>query len=309
MAEFYKKHRPATFQDVVGQAGACRMLTGMVEDKSVPRAILFSGPSGCGKTTFARILRNEIGCSESDYIELNCADVRGIDTIRDIKQRMTLAPMGGRCRVYCLDECHQLTKDAQNALLKMLEDTPKTVYFFLCSTDPGKLIATIKTRCTEISLKAVDDEKMRALILRVAERETMEVDRDIVDRIIDVAEGSPRKALVLLSSIHGIAASEDQLEIIESGDHKTDAIQLARALMQPQMKWAAMAGILSGMKDQDPEGLRRMVLGYCQAILLKGDANPRAAAILEGFSRPFYDTLWPGLTLAVFNLVRAENRK
>src|SRR5690606_3369465 len=108
----------------------------------IPHAMLFTGPSGCGKTTLARILRVKLRCSDNDFQEINAADFRGIDSIRSMRQQVGAAPLGGDSRIWLIDEAHSMTADAQNAFLKLLEDTPRHVYFFLATTDPQKLKKT-----------------------------------------------------------------------------------------------------------------------------------------------------------------------
>ena len=141
------KYRPKRLADFLGNTETVQALRALMEREEMPHTILFTGPSGTGKTTLARIVARRLQCSEHDLQELNTADFRGIDTIRDVVRNMALCPMSGSCRVWILDEVHQLSKDAQHALLKALEDTPKHVYFLLATTDPAKLLPTIRTRC------------------------------------------------------------------------------------------------------------------------------------------------------------------
>lgn len=119
MAGLYQAYRPRTFDEVVGNKEAIRTLESFIKRdiSEVPHAFLFSGPSGCGKTTLARILAKKLGCSDANFVEIDSADFRGIDTIREIRRQMRLAPVGGgSCRVWLIDECHKLTGDAQSAL-------------------------------------------------------------------------------------------------------------------------------------------------------------------------------------------------
>lgn len=314
--ELYHKYRPTKLSQVVGQPDAIRILKGF-GSKKLPHFLLFTGPSGCGKTTIARILKGLLKCHDRDFYELNCADIRGIDMIRDIRSRMNQAPMGGRCRIWLIDEAHRLTGDAQNALLKMLEDTPSHVYFFMATTDPQKLLKTIKTRATEIKVKLLKDKEMAELLLDIIGKEVSgitdengddlsEISDDVVDRIVDVAEGSPRKALVILNQIIGIPSENEQLDAIASSDTKAQAIELARALLNPRSTWPSVAKILKDL-DDDPEQLRYMVLGYCSSVLLSGGAMAgRAFAIIEVFADNFYDSKKAGLVAACYEVVGSK---
>jgi DNA polymerase-3 subunit gamma/tau len=252
MKELYKKYRPKSLSELVGQQESVAILKEKLETNTLPHAVLFIGPSGAGKTTTARILRKELKCSLSDYQEINFASTRGIDTVREIDSRMRLAPMGGETRIYCLDEFHAATKDAQSSMLKMLEDTPEHVYFIICTTDPQKLLPTILTRCTQIKLKPLNEANMKVLISTVLKKENKSISESVYDRIIEVAEGGARKCLVLLDQILPLKKEEDQLNAILSSDAKTQGIDLARALSNPKGKWADVAKILSTI-EEEPE--------------------------------------------------------
>ena len=121
--------------------------------------ILFTGPSGTSKTTLARIYKNHIGCSDMDFVELNAANFKGIDTVRDIIRDMNLSPMKGPVRMWLIDECHKMTNDAQNAFLKSLEDVPSHVRFCLATTDSSKLLKTLVSRCHKVQTKLLTAEK------------------------------------------------------------------------------------------------------------------------------------------------------
>ena len=213
--ELYKKHRPTNFKQIIGQQEAIRTLTEMGKNGSIPHTILLSGPSGCGKTTIARILKTKLKCSDNDFYEINAADSRGIDTVRDIRQRMFLAPIGGECRIWLVDESHQLTSQAQQSFLKILEDTPKHVYFFLASTEPNKLLKTIITRSTEIKLRELTEKELVELVNRTVKDEDKKISEDIVKKMADLADGSARKALVLLHQIISVDNKEQQSEILQ----------------------------------------------------------------------------------------------
>lgn len=296
--ELYRRHRPTLFKGVVGQPDAVRVLHDFVKRQSIPHALLFTGPSGCGKTTLARIMQVKLECSDDDFSEINAADFRGIDTVRDIRMRMNLAPLGGKTRVWLIDEAHQMVSQAQNALLKMLEDPPAHVYFMLATTDPAKLLKTIVTRCTEVRVKPLSPAVMEELIKTVAAAEGVELAEDVRDKLVNHADGSARKALVLLNSIIKLEDQIQQLAAIEASDIKPQAIKLAQLLIAPNPVWLEVAKVVKSLSDEDPEQLRWMILGYAKSVLLGGRLAGRAALLIQCFERNFYDSKHAGLALA-----------
>lgn len=300
--ELYKKYRPSSFNEVVGQPDALKSLNSMGKAGTIPHTLLFTGPSGCGKTTIARILRNKLKCSDIDFFELNASDSRGIDTIREIKSQIGSAPLGGTSRIWLIDEAHALTGDAQNAFLKILEDTPKHVYFFLATTDPQKLKKTIITRCTEIRCKLIDNSELEKLVRSVAEKEEIEISTAVASKIAVVAEGSARKALVLLHSVINIKDEDSQLAAIEANDATGQGIEIARALISTKTSWPEMQAIIKKV-DEEPETIRYIVLGYMNAVMLGNGNHKRASLIIENFRDNWYDCKKAGLVISCYNVI------
>lgn len=301
--ELYKRHRPRALKAVMGAEQTVAALNNMLAKGTVPHTILFHGPSGCGKTTLARILKTALNCHDMDFKELNCSDFRGIDTIREIARLMNLAPTGGTCRIWLLDEVHQLSKDGQNAALKMLEDTPPHVYFFLCTTDPQKLLKTIQTRCCEMPVRLLSYEELDKLVKKVMARENIQLSEDVVEEIVASSQGSARTALVLLDKVANLEPGEQVAAIQQKLAQENEAIELCRALLQ-QKDWGTVCSILKNLKAE-PETVRHAVLGYARTVLLSKKDN-QAFMVIQAFQDHFYDSKAAGLVRACYEALYAK---
>ncbi len=299
----YKKYRPSSFNEIKGNQQVISVLESMLGDlKTCPQVFLLHGPTGCGKTTIGRIIKDRLGCVGEDFKEVDSADFRGIDTVREIRRNAQYSPMFGSCRVWLIDEVHKMTNDAQNALLKFLEDTPKGVYIILATTDPQKLLNTIRGRCSEFQLKPLNEIEMKRLLKRTVIREKEKLRDEVYEQIIQDSQGLPRNALQILEQVLRVP-EEKRLEIAEqTAAEQSQTIELCRALMK-RAGWKEVSSILRGIKDQEPENIRRAVLGYASAVLLKKD-DLLAGRILEEFFEPFYNTGFPGLVQACYAVTK-----
>ena len=297
--ELYKKYRPKTLKNVAGNQAVVKTLTNMLEKNTLPHTLLFHGPSGCGKTTLARILVKSLECSEVDFKELNCSDNRGVDTIREIIRTMSLAPTGGKVRIWLMDEVHMLTPEAQDASLKMLEDTPRHCFFFLCTTDPQKLKKTVKGRCTHFQVEPLSNDALGKLMFRILKMEGHSIEKDTLLDIAEASGGSVRQALVILDSILNLPPEERE-EAIKAAPEEKEVLDLCQALIKGQ-SWTSVAKILKELKT-DPESVRYAVLGYARAVLLNG-GNKKAALIIDAFADNFYDSKQAGLALACYEVI------
>jgi len=300
----YHKYRPQRFEEMQGNEDTVSALRGELKKENHAHAFLFSGPTGCGKTTLGRIVARELGCVGSDFREVDSADFRGIDTIREIRTRSQYAPLEGKILVWLIDEAHKLTGDAQNAFLKALEDAPEHVYYILATTEPHRLIDTIRGRCARYSLNPLSDQDMKRLLRRILHKEGEQGDKEwgeIFDQIIQDSFGYPRNALQILDRVLNVPQESRFEEAKRAAERQSEIIELCRTLVNLG-PWKKVANILSSLKEQnkDPEAIRRAILGYCQAVLLsKSDMN--VAYLMQAMLKPFYDNGWPQLTFSCYD--------
>ncbi len=201
----YRKYRPETFDDVVGQEHIVTLLKNSIKNKKISHAYLFCGGRGTGKTTVARIVAKEIGCNPEDIIEIDAASNRGIDEVRELREAVRTSPFSSPYKVYIVDEAHMLTKEAANALLKTLEEPPSHVIFILATTDPDKLPQTIVSRCQKIEFKQPDHKLLSDRILHVAKEEGNTLENESAELIARHGKGSYRDALGILEQVIGIS--------------------------------------------------------------------------------------------------------
>lgn len=282
--ELYVKHRPKKFEDVIGNEIAIKTIKKELENGT--HVFLFTGPAGCGKTTLARIVANEVGANELSVQEINSAENRGIDTMREVLTQMRFNPAYGENSVWIFDECHQWTVATQNASLKALEEVPESVYFILCTTDPQKLIEPLKSRCSVINVKPLDKDNMVYLLRKTAKSEGVKISIDVYERIADLAEGGSRKALKLLAKVINLDNDEERLEALEDvdADENPETIELCRALMNNHKGKSESLKLVKALDLSDAEKVRMAVMGYMTAVILNSGGNNRAECALQAFS-------------------------
>jgi len=286
----HHKYRPEKVDDVWGNASTKRAVKVLLKKgkEDMPHALLFTGPSGCGKTTFGRIVAAELNCHGHDFQEVDTADFRGIETARGIRQKMRLRPSAqSDCRVWLLDECHKLTNDAQNALLKALEDTPSHVYFILCTTDPQKLLKTIKSRCTSFTVQALDKKEIVTGLDGICESEDKDVDKKILNKIAVSSQGHVRAAVVALDKVIDLPEKEQIQHLGKIEDEEAQTIELCRILMN-RGSWKTCVRILDNLQTE-PESVRYAVAGYARAVLTKSGKEDAFDLLNVFTSRKYID--------------------
>lgn len=194
---FYLKYRPKTIEEL-DLASVRERMTELIKHKKFSHAYLFSGPRGTGKTSTARILAREMGAVGMDVIEMDAASNRGIDDIRELRERVGLSAAEGEKKVYIIDEVHMLTTEAFNALLKTLEEPPSHVTFFLCTTELEKVPATIVSRCVSIPFQKATTEEIVRSLARTAKGEKLSIEKGALELIASSVDGSFREAQTIL---------------------------------------------------------------------------------------------------------------
>lgn len=288
-------YRPESFDNVIGQAAVVRSLEKFIKNGKVPHAFLFSGSSGTGKTTVARIIANDLGCKGMDLVEIDAATHSGIDAIRQITSRAQYTNINGRAQVTIIDECHALSKQAFQALLKPIEDSKEGFYWILCTTDIAKVPATIKTRCHAYVFNDVDTDDLEDLIKKVASDETIKIKGEVIDLIAKAAMGSPRQALTFLSMVSNCKNVKEAQKLLRDGSYQTkDAIDLCRALVghgNGARGFDDCIELVKKMRESyTAEGIRIMIQCYCASCFM-GKNMPKKPgtllAVMEAFSESY----------------------
>lgn len=249
----YNKYRPKTFAEVI-QPYVSPALQYQIKNNTHVSTYMFSGGSGVGKTTLSRIMAMALLCdnrqengdpcgkcescktiinnNNRDVIEINCSDINGVDDMRErIIQSMRLSPIG-EYRVYILDEAQRLSSAAQNSLLKTLEEPPSYVRFFICTTEPHKILPTIQTRCQHFRLLSLNNNDLLKIIQNIVQLEQIEYEEEALNTIAQSANGSARTAIAILEQSSAIGVTEDNVRNILGRSSVSLAVNLLKSISE-----------------------------------------------------------------------------
>jgi DNA polymerase III subunit gamma/tau len=289
----YRRHRPGSFDEVVGQTHVVRTLRNAVEQGKVHHAYLFVGSRGTGKTSMAKILARSLNCERGgptvtpcgecescvtiaagtsvDVIEMDAASNRSVDDVRDLRERVAYAPAGGHWKVYILDEAHMLTKEAWNAFLKTLEEPPPNTVFVLATTESHKVMATIADRCQRFDFQRPSLEQISEVLNRVAAAESIEVEEGAVAMIARSASGSFRDALGTLDQLVAFGGSqvelEDVLEMLGAADADL-LFETIDAVVAEDPKQVLLGIEKMARSGRDPSQFARDLLAHLRHLLI-----------------------------------------
>jgi DNA polymerase III subunit gamma/tau len=289
----YRRHRPGSFDEVVGQQHVVRTLRNAVDQGKVHHAYLFVGSRGTGKTSMAKILARSLNCERGgptttpcgecescltiaagtsiDVIEMDAASNRSVDDVRDLRERVAYAPTGGRWKVYILDEAHMLTKEAWNAFLKTLEEPPPNTVFVLATTEAHKVMATIADRCQRFDFQRPSLEQISEVLTRVAAAEGIEADDATIATIARSASGSFRDALGTLDQLVAFGGEQVGLDAVLELLGAADAELLFEAV--DAVVAEDPRGVLLGVEKmarsgRDPAQFARDLLAHLRHLLV-----------------------------------------
>ncbi|MFH1584628.1 MAG: DNA polymerase III subunit gamma/tau [Patescibacteria group bacterium] len=305
----YRKYRPRTFSELVGQEHVVQTLKNAVQGNQVSHAYLFSGPRGCGKTTMARVLAKAVNCKSSkngepcnacasceeiarggaiDLIEIDAASNRGIQEIRDLKEAIKFAPSFLPYKVFVIDEAHQLTKDAANALLKILEEPPSHALFILATTELHKMIPTIASRCQRFDFRKLRVQEIAAQLENIAKQEEVKVEKHVLELLSKQSEGSLRDAIGLLDKIltfhtnPGIIGADEVQQLLGIVDTEV-LFEFVNSLKEKKAAEAVAMLHENLEKGMDPHEFTKGLLQYLRHLLV-ASINPELASSLEEFT-------------------------
>ncbi len=282
----YRKYRPVCLGDVVGQSQVTEPLKNSLKQGKVSHAYLFIGPRGTGKTSVARIFAHEVNGFEYeieddyvDIVEIDGASNRGIDNIRELREKAAIAPTSGKYKIYIIDEVHMLTKEAFNALLKTLEEPPKHVIFIMATTDAYKVPVTITSRAQTYTFKLADRTIMAEFLRKVSDNEKIKITDEALDIIVRRGGGSFRDSLSLLDQISTLSDKEITKELVISAMGLPEDEKIAQLLTEYNN--GDVVKITTSLKDLLSSGVKPETLAEEMIGAIVAEPKPELFGLLE----------------------------
>ena len=281
----YRKYRPASFDEVLGQDHIVKVLSGAIKLGNISHSYLLHGSRGTGKTTIARIIAHELGTSDEDVFEIDAASNRGIDDVRELREGIRTLPFNSKYKVYIIDEVHMLTKEAWNARLKTLEEPPVHVIFILATTEIEKVPETIVSRCQVFTFRKPSIAVLKELVINVAKKEKFKIDAAGAELVALLGDGSFRDTQGILQKV--ISFSKDKEISLAEIESVTGAPAgaLVNSFLEAFAAGDTEAGIATinraAMQNVDMEIFLRLLLNKARTALLLRYASSMKKELTE----------------------------
>ena len=292
--ELHLLYRPQNFEEYIGNDALKQAVLDNIERT---RTFLLCGPRGCGKTTLARLIAAGLDICDMDTFEIDAADKTGIDDARQIKTDAVYLPSKSKNKIYIIDECHRLTGNAWDSLLKTLEEPPLHCVFVLCTTEINKVPVTIKSRSKIFEVKPLMRKDGTKLINWICDNEKIKLTDPVKGRILEICEGIPREIVIAIDTVRNLKTEDEMLSVLISPASNHQVIELCQSLLETK-KWDKISKIVKGI-DEEPERVRYAILKYMSNVLLNKD-SPRAADLIQLFSETYIYIGKTGLILSCY---------